>query len=212
MLKPFLAILISLLHMPAYAAPDATTDADGLSKAISVSLENIFNKPVAGEPSTVRPIVSAPGITLPADITAFGQPITIKTRDDVRSEQLAWFVYVSKVTLGPEQASVAYQTPYNGKYGTFTLSKTDGNWAIQDHQQMHSSSGARYFYGELYEGVDCRDGSEMAKRWNMYKDAVEAAMARRARMPEDALPSTCPGREFPDVASYKQFKAMRLNK
>ena len=117
-----------------------------------------------------------------------------------------------KVTLGPEQASVTYQTPYNGKYGTFTLSKTDGNWSIQDHQQMHSSSGARYFYGELYEGVACRDGSEMAKRWNMYKDAVEAAMARRARTPEDALPSTCPGKEFPDVASYKQFKAMRLNK
>ena len=101
---------------------------------------------------------------------------------------------------------------YNGKYGTATFSKTDGQWTVQDHQRMHSSSGARNFYGELYEGTDCRDGSEMAKRWNTYKDAMEAAMARRARSPESALPSTCPGKEFPDVAAYKQFKAMGLNK
>ena len=207
-MKSLPLLLLPLLTLPTIAAADS----DGLSKAISVSLENIFNKPVEGGPSTIRPIVSAPDVTLPLDITAFGLPISIKTRDDAKTEQLAWFVYISKVAFGPEQASVAYQTPYNGKYGTFTLSRTDGNWTIQDHQQMHSSSGARFFYGELYEGVDCRDGSEMAARWNMYKDAMEAAMTRRARTAENALPSTCPGKEFPDVAAYKQSKAMGLIK
>jgi hypothetical protein len=52
----------------------------------------------------------------------------------------------------------------------------------------------------------------MAKRWNTYKDALEAAMARRPRTAENALPSTCPGKEFPDVASYKQYKSLMLNK
>ena len=147
-----------------------------------------------------------------ARVRRMWRTLGLKTREAAKAEQLAWFVYVSKITLGPDQASVAYQTPYNGKYGTATFSKTDGQWTVQDHQRMHSSSGARNFYGELYEGTDCRDGSEMAKRWNTYKDAVEAAMARRPRSAESALPSTCPGKEFPDVAAYKQFKAMGLNK
>lgn len=208
-------ILLSLaalsFHLPAQATQ---IHADDASRAaiLTLTLEQVFDKPVDGGPSTVRPIVAAPDVTLPANLTAFGQPLSLKTRDAAKAEQLAWFVYVSKITLGPDQASVAYQTPYNGKYGTATFSKTDGQWTVQDHQRMHSSSGARFFYGELYEGTDCRDGSEMAKRWNTYKDAIEAAMARRARTAENDLPSTCPGKEFPDVAAYKQFKSMRLNK
>jgi hypothetical protein len=209
--KILLAFMALSFHTPAHAT-QITVDDAVRSQILTLTLEQVFDKPVEGGPSTVRPIVSAPELTLPANITAFGVPLTLKSRDAAKSEQLAWFVYVSKVASGPDQASVAYQTPYNGKYGTVTLVKTDGQWAIQDHQRMHSSSGARFFYGELYEGTDCRDGSEMAQRWNTYKDALEAAMARRARTAEDALPSTCPGKEFPDVAAYKQFKAMGLNK
>lgn len=209
--KILLAFMALSLHMPAHATQITAEDA-GRSRILTLTLEQVFDKPVEGGPSTVRPIVSAPDVILPANLTAFGVPLTLKTRDAAKSGQLAWFVYVSKVALGPDQASVAYQTPYNGKYGTVMLAKTDGQWAIQDHQRVHSSSGARNFYGELYEGTDCRDGSEMAQRWNTYKDAMEAALTRRARTPENALPSTCPGKEFPDVIAYRQYKAMGLDK
>lgn len=209
--KILFAVAALSFHLPAHATQIAADDASRAA-ILTLTLEQVFDKPVDGGPSTGRPIVAAPDVTLPANLTAFGQPLSLKTREAAKAEQLAWFVYVSKITLGPDQASVVYQTPYNGKYGTATFSKTDGQWTVQDHQRMHSSSGARNFYGELYEGTDCRDGSEMAKRWNTYKDAMEAAMARRARSPESALPSTCPGKEFPDVAAYKQFKAMGLNK
>ena len=209
--KILLAFLALSIYMPAHAT-QITADEASRAQVLTLTLEQVFDKPVEGGPSTVRPIVAAPDVTLPANLTAFGAPLTLKSREVAKSEQLAWFVYVSKITLGPDQASVAYQTPYNGKFGTATLTKTDGQWAVQDHQRMHSSSGARFFYGELYEGTDCRDGSEMAKRWNTYKDAMEAAMARRARTAEDALPSTCPGKEFPDAVAYRQYKAMMLNK
>jgi hypothetical protein len=209
--KILLTIAALSFHMPAHAT-QITADDASRAQVLTLTLEQVFDKPVEGGPSTVRPIVAAPDVTLPASLTAFGTPLSLKTREAAKAEQLAWFVYVSKITLGPDQASVAYETPYNGKFGTATFSKTDGQWAVQDHQRMHSSSGARHFYGELYEGTDCRDGSEMAKRWNTYKDAMEAAMARRPRTAESDLPSTCPGKEFPDVAAYKQYKALMLNK
>ena len=209
--KILLTIAALSFHMPAHATQITTDDAIR-AQVLTLTLEQVFDKPVEGGSSTVRPIVSAPDLTLPPNLTAFGLPLTLKTREAAKSEQLAWFVYVSKITLGPDQATVAYQTPYNGKYGTATLVKTNGQWTVQDHQRMHSSSGARFFYGELYEGTDCRDGSEMAKRWNTYKDAIEAAMARRPRTADNALPSTCPGKEFPDVVAYRQYKAMMLNK
>lgn len=209
--KILLAIVAFSFNLPAHAT-QITADEASRARILTLTLEQVFDKPVDGGPSTVRPIVAAPDVTLPANLTAFGLPLSLKTRDAAKAEQLAWFVYISKVTLGSDQASVAYQTPYNGKFGTATFSKTDGQWTVQDHQRMHSSSGARFFYGELYEGTDCRDDSEMAKRWNTYKDAMEAAMARRPRSAESALPSTCPGKEFPDVLSYKQYKSIMLNK
>jgi hypothetical protein len=209
--KILLAFLALSIHTPVHAT-QLTADDAIRAQVLTLTLEQVFDKPVEGGPSTVRPIVAAPDVTLPANLSTFGVPLSLKTREVAKSEQLAWFVYVSNITLGPDQASVAYQTPYNGKYGTANLINTDGQWAIKDHQRMHSSSGARFFYGELYEGSDCRDGSEMAKRWNTYKDALEAAMARRPRTAEDALPSTCPAKEFPDVVAYRQYKALMLKK
>jgi hypothetical protein len=104
-----------------------------------------------------------------------------------------------------DQVAVSYSTPYNGSYGKVVLARANGTWTIQQHDKMHSSSGARGFYGELYDGVDCRDGTEMARRWNSYIDAMAAIREGRKRADVEALPTTCPGREFPDVASRRQM-------
>lgn len=204
------------IAQPAASAASAASAAAALPplnelppEALAPLLEQIFDKPKdEADASTLRPLVLAPGFASLASAQAYGRPLSIRSREQARAEQLAWFVYLSRAEGGPELIKLSYSTPYNGRYGTATLVKGAEGWTLQEHQKMHSSSGARFFYGELYDGAACRDGGEMARRWQYYLDAVQAMQARRPRTAFEALPTACPGKEFPDVAAWRQQKLL----
>jgi len=182
---------------------------DALNTALPIALQAIYEKPQGPGATLFKPIiVTADNLPNLGSVTVFDTPVSVKSRADAREEQLAWFLYISKIESTPDGLTLAYGKPYNGKSGTVILKNAGGVWEVADHKQMHSSSGARYFYGELYDGVKCRNGSEMARRWTMYVDVIDAMTAKRARTPEADLPTKCPGDTFPDVLSYQQMKKL----
>ncbi len=72
--KILLAVAALGFHLPAQATQISADDASRAA-ILTLTLEQVFDKPVEGGPSTVRPIVAAPDVTLPANLTAFGQPL-----------------------------------------------------------------------------------------------------------------------------------------
>lgn len=205
-----LAAAVACATIPAQAQAQTSSSSGWVPAAMTVALQEIYQTP--SDSADFRPVVVvADGITT-GELTVFDTAVAFKSRARAREEQLAWFVYLSKLEALAEGLSVSYWKPYNGGFGTVTLKSQDGAWVMADHKSMHSSSGARYFYGELYDGAECRDGSEMARRWNGYIDALDAMKARRPRLALADLPTRCPGAMFPDVAAYQQARKLGLIK
>lgn len=168
-------------------------------EALALSLQAVYEKPQGLNGAPFQPtIVTAPGLPGIAPVTVFGTEAIVRTRAEAREAQLAWFVYLSKLEATPEGALIEYDKPYGAQFGTLRLKQEGGVWLLAEHEKMRSSSGARLFYGELYNDIPCRDGTEMARRWVMPRGAPPAA------------PAVCPAEEFPEVAAYRQAKRLGL--
>ncbi len=197
------------MAVQAQEATSPPVDAAIVAAALPVALEAVYEKPQGFGTAPFTPVVVwAEGLTVPATLRVFDTPVTLRSRAQARDEQRAWFVYLGSVTQTPEGLQLRYSKPYNGQGGTVTLKLEDGAWKAVSNSKMHSSSGARAFYGELYDGVKCRDGSEMALRWNGLIDAIDAMRTRRERKSDADLPKSCPGDSFPEVAAYRQMKML----
>lgn len=200
---PSLACLALALLCPP-AAHAAELPAQDLPAILGLSLEKVYErlKPEALEKIKFT-LVAEPPLRDVAGISAFGKPVRVFTRQEARDQQLAYFVSVSAKAPEARQVVVHYTQPAPALFGTITLAQQDKGWAIVDHKSYHSSSGARYFYGEMYDGVECRDDTEMAERWNYYRNALR---------PKDAeappAGNKCPGPVFPDVNSYRIMKQL----
>lgn len=177
------------------------------SEALSIALQAMYDKPVGvnGRPFTPT-IVIAEGVPLPQPLTVFGVEAALRTRAQAREAQLAWFVYLARIAQTPEGWLIDYQQPHGARFGTLRVRREGEDWVLGEQEKMRSSFGARLFYGELYEGVTCRPGSEMAQRWAMQRDAMGMAGAGAA----SSEPVRCPGDEFPEVAAYRQARRLGL--
>lgn len=168
-------------------------------EALALALQAVYEKPQGLNGAPFQPsIVTAPGLPGIAPVTVFGTEAIVRTRAEAREAQLAWFVYLSKLEATPESVLIEYEKPFSAHFGTLRLKREGGIWALAEHEKMRSSSGARLFYGELYNDIPCRDGTEMARRWVMPRGAPPAA------------PAVCPAEEFPEVAAYRQAKRLGL--
>ncbi len=213
MFKKITFVAMAFLTINLCHASESSASKNSMNAALSLAFETIYEKAEGPGGGPFNPVLVIADNVQPLDgVSAFKIPLVIKSRNTAKNEQLAWFLYVSKISFTETELELKYDKPYNGKFGTVKLAKTGETWALVDHQAMHSSSGARMFYGELYEGVTCKDGAEMALRWNGYIDAIEAFTAKRPRKELKDLPSKCAGDVFPDVAAYLQAKQLGIVK
>jgi hypothetical protein len=213
-MKSTVPLFVSSFLMLSCAGAHAQAPARDLpAAALPAALEVIYEKAEGPGGVAFAPvIVVADTVPALANARAFDVPAVVKTRAQAREEQLAWFLYLSSVEETADTIKVSYMKPYNGNMGSVLLNRTDGKWVVAENKKMHSSSGARYFYGELYSDTKCRNGSDMAKRWNFYVDALDAMAAKRARTALADMPSNCRGEVFPDVVAYQQAKKIGLIK
>lgn len=93
------------------------------------------------------------------------------TQQELVAKQEAVFILVTKAAPDLESNAlyVDYDMPSNASYGVLKVYPKDGVLVAETEDSFRSSSGARATYGKLYEGVACRDNTEMAYRWNYYE-------------------------------------------
>ena len=139
--------------------------------------------------------------------TAHGAPIHVVSRDQLRDEQLAYFIWFTRVEIDGDKAKVLHEQPSSGHFGNVMLARQEGSWKVTEKREAHSSSGARDSYGSLYDAVTCRDGTEMSGRWNYYQTMMQALAERKPFDYKASVTKVCPGSEFPEVTQYRKAKA-----
>lgn len=129
------------------------------------SLLHRFNA-AAGERKPL--LVLGPALKFGAKIQS--QSFTHITREELVAQQEAVFILVERAYPDPERSAlyVHYDIPSNASFGVMKVSPKDGVLVTEVTDSYRSSSGARASYGKLYNGVACRDNTEMAYRWNEY--------------------------------------------
>lgn len=178
-------------------------------EALSLALQAVYEKPGGMNAASFQPtIVMADGLPRLGRVTVFGSDAVVRTRAEAREAQLAWFVYLERSETTPDGWLIEYQQPSGARFGSVRVKREGEGWVLGELEKMRSSSGARLFYGELYQDEKCRPGSEMARRWAMQRDATGAAGAGAAS--SEGVPASCPGEEFPEVAAYRQAKRLGL--
>lgn len=143
---------------------------------IFTAVVNAFKKPLLhrfnpAAPTDRRPLlVLGPALKFGKKITS--QSFTHLTRQELVAQQQAVFLLVTNARPDLERSAlyVDYDIPSNASYGVLKVYPKDGGLVAEVEDSFRSSSGARATYGELYEGVVCRDDTEMAYRWTYYQD------------------------------------------
>lgn len=113
-------------------------------------------------------LVLGPALKFGAKIKS--QTFTHLTQQELVAEQQAVFILVENARPDPDRSAlyVNYDIPSNASFGVLKVYPKEGALVAETHDSFRSSSGARATYGKLYKGVDCRDNTEMAYRWNYY--------------------------------------------
>jgi hypothetical protein len=206
-MKPYLIRFTLASTVGACFAVSASAQAPEWLPLVIPVVEAVDGPPAEKFKAKYKPVVMVDETAADLDAgSAFGVPIKIVTREQVRTEQRAYFIRFGKVQIEGDRASVLYSVPSSGHFGKVTLARTDGAWKVTDKTESHSSSAARNAYGAIFDGVFCADGSEMAKRWNYHHTMQQSLMAGKPFDFGSSAPAVCPGKEFPEVLAYRQSK------
>lgn len=207
-----LAIPLVALLIAAPATAQAQAPAPAWLPLLAPALEAVVDAPKPEHQARFTPMAlidDAPAGLDGAAGSVHGKALRVINREQARDEQRAYFVRVSKVAIDGDAATLVWARPSTGHSGTLKLVKDGDAWKVADKTRLHSSSGARIALGELFDGVACRDGTEMAARWATMAGFMEALRAT-GKMPGPGFspPPVCPGPEFPDVAAYRQSQLL----
>ena len=111
----------------------------------------------------------------------------ILSEQQVVAEQRSNFLILSQLGQQGPDLLLDYETPNNASFGTLRVQEREGKLVFKAEDTYRSSSGARATYARLYGGQPCRDGTEMAYRFN-YADSYSRS-------------GTCPVATFPSSDS-----------
>jgi hypothetical protein len=131
------------------------------------SLLHRFNPAAPGDPKPL--LVLGPALKFGKKMVS--QSFTHLTQQELVEQQQAVFLLVTRARPDAESSAlyVDYDVPSNASFGVLKVYPKEGVLVADVHDSFRSSSGARATYGKLYEGVACRDDTEMAYRWNYYE-------------------------------------------
>lgn len=154
-----------------------------------------FNPRASGERKPV--LVLGPALKYGREVES--KSFVHLSRQDLVAQQLAVFILVKKShpDLKSEVLYVHYEIPSNASFGVLKVFPKDGALVAEEVESFRSSSGARVAYGELYEHTTCRDGTEMAYRWNMQE--------------RSAVDGRCPEKIFTEFTQWLEL-SRKLNK
>ena len=205
------ALISCLLIAAASPVVAQTLSSADIADAVGVALAEIRTTPEPNSPTVVVRSQNTPDY---GPISISGRQAEVLTWDEARARQLAWFILLGPVRLTANGVQVVYSTPANGWGGHMDMQLDGSGWKIVDRYREHSSSGARYVYGEMYYQVECRNGSEMAKRQEIANEMMRLVAEKtlplrqvleRIYDPKD-YPGICTGQYFPEVNTYLELR------
>ncbi|MEG0148592.1 MAG: hypothetical protein RR718_01315 [Comamonas sp.] len=106
------------------------------------------------------------------------------SQEQLVAEQRANFLIISQLGMQGPDILIDYETPNNASFGTLRVQEQEGKLVFKAEESYRSSSGARATYARLYGGLPCRDGSEMAYRFDY------ASSSRSGKCPVPTFPSS----------------------
>ncbi|GAB2814581.1 hypothetical protein GCM10027276_14290 [Comamonas piscis] len=183
---PFL--LACLLASTAACAKDASDySAQELVEALTQRLsKSLLAGPTRDAPPNTTAIVVLEGKALPLAAKLQSTPgMRMLSKEQLVAEQRANFLIISQLGQQGPDMLVDYETPNNASFGTLRIQQKDGKLVFKAEDTYRSSSGARATYARIYGGQPCRNGSEMAYRFN-YADRY----ARSGDCPVERFPTS----------------------
>ena len=122
----------------------------------------------------------------------------VLTEDKLVDRQIASFIYIKQISADEDDVMVEFDMPSTARFGTLRISAGPQALAVKAADMYRSSSGSRSTYGRLYQSAVCRNGSEMAHRWNYYDG--------------NKFNGKCPAAVFPEAEAYLADLARRKPK
>ncbi|WP_423935066.1 hypothetical protein [Comamonas sp. 23] len=181
-------LLAGLLASTAACAKDAS---DYSTQELVEALTQRLSKVLLAGPTRDSPDNTAAIIVLEGKALALAPRLQstatmrVLSREQLVAEQRANFLIISQLGQQGADMLVDYETPNNASYGTLRIQHKDGKLVFKGEDTYRSSSGARATYARLYGGLPCRNGSEMAYRFN-YADRY----ARSGECPVERFPKS----------------------
>ncbi len=181
-------LLAALLASSAVNARDASDySTQELVEALAQRLSKVLLAgPTRDAPPSTTAIVMLEGKGLRLAPRLQSTPtMRVLSQEQLVAEQRANFLIISQLGQQGADMLVDYETPNNASFGTLRIQDKDGKLVFKAEDTYRSSSGARATYARLYGGLPCRNGSEMAYRFN-YADRY----ARSGECPVARFPSS----------------------
>ena len=178
---------LALLCAPAQARNASDYSAQDIVEALVQRLSKSLRAgPTRHAPDNEAAIVVLTGKALSLRDQLHPLPgLRILSEQQLVAEQRSNFLILSQLGQQGPDMLLDYETPNNASFGTLRVQEQDGKLVFKAEEAYRSSSGARATYARLYGGKPCRDGSEMAYRFN-YADSY----SRSGKCPVATFPST----------------------
>lgn len=181
-------LLACLLASTAACAKDASDyNTQELVEALTQRLSKVLLAgPTRDSPDNTAAIIVLEGKALVLAPQLQSTPgMRVLSKEQLVAEQRSNFLIISQLGQQGPDMLVDYETPNNASYGTLRIQQKDGKLVFKAQDTYRSSSGARATYARLYGGLPCRNGSEMAYRFN-YADRF----ARSGECPTPRFPNS----------------------
>lgn len=179
-------LLAGLLASTAVCAKDA---ADYSAQELVEALTQRFSKVLLAGPTRDSPhntsaivLLEGKGLSLAPQLQST-PTMRVLSKEQLVAEQRSNFLIISQLGQQGPDVMVDYETPNNASYGTLRIQHKDGKLVFKGEDTYRSSGGARATYARLYGGLPCRDGSEMAYRFNYANQFVRSGECPTPRFP-----------------------------
>ena len=144
----------------------------------------LLASPTRSSPAPETAVVLLEGKALPLGAALLDTPRwRVLTQTQLVAEQRAVFIIVTQLGKQGADMMVDYEIPANASSGTLRIQDQDGKLVFKSEESFRSSSGSRATYARLYGGLACRDGTEMAYRYNFYARSSESGACARPTFP-----------------------------
>ena len=144
----------------------------------------LLASPTRSSPAPDTAVVVLEGKAVPLGAALRNTPRwRVLKQDQLVAEQRAVFIIVTQLGKQGPDMLVDYEIPSNASSGTLRIQEQEGKLVFTTEDSYRSSSGSRATYARLYGGVACRDGTEMAYRYNFYARSRESGACARPAFP-----------------------------